>query len=107
MQALIIKIIILGDFNIHVDTVCSNTTQLISLLNFFDLIQNINFPTHTHGHTLDRVCTSGLNNISVSGLAIPISDHKFIIFNVSYRHVNAVDISTFSASIASSAIPEI
>ncbi len=63
-----------------------------------------------------------MNNISVSGLAIlAISDHKLIIFDftlicpakctdnitISYRRVNAVDISTFSASVASSAVPEV
>ncbi len=89
----------------------------MTVLDCFNLIQNINFPTHTQGHTLDLVCTSGLNNISISGLAIPISDHKLLTLicsakctdnmTISYRHVNAVDISTFSASVASSAVPEV
>ncbi len=72
------QVILLGDFNIHVDTVCSNTTQLMTVVDCFDLIQNINFPTPTHGHTLDLVCTSGLNNISVSGLGILISLHESV-----------------------------
>lgn len=115
------QVILLEDFNTHVDTACSNIAQLKTVLDCFDLFQNVNFPTHPHGHTLDLVCTSGFNNISISGLAIPISDHKLITFdftlicptkcthNIIILHCNirAVDASLFSASIPSSAISDV
>ncbi|KAI2645972.1 Phosphoglycerate kinase [Labeo rohita] len=52
------QVILLGDFIIYVDTVCSTSTQIKSFLDCFHLTQNVNFPTHTYGHTLDLVCTS-------------------------------------------------
>ncbi len=115
------QVILHGDFNIDVDTPCFNSTQLKTVLDCFDLHQNVNFPTHSHGHTLDFVCTSSLNNISISGLAIPISDHKLIIFAfsrtsptnhienkiISYRNFSAVNVYSHSASIASSIISDV
>ncbi len=115
------KVILLGDFNIHVDTPCSYSTQLNTVLDCFDLYQNVNFPTHIHGHTLDLVCTSGLNDISINGLVTPISDHKLITFDftsscptkcidnttISYRKISAINTNTFAASIASSAVSDV
>lgn len=70
---------------------------------------------------LDLVCTSGLNNISISGLATPISDHKLIIFDftrtcpnkrienkiISYRKFSAINADSLTASIASSVISDV
>ncbi|KAL0153382.1 hypothetical protein M9458_051301 [Cirrhinus mrigala] len=115
------QVILLGDFNIHVDTPCFNSTQLKAVLDCFDLNQNVNFPTHTRGHTLDLVCTSGLNNISISGLATAISDHKLITFDftstypmkctvnktISYRKLSTINIDALTTSIASSAVSDV
>lgn len=46
--ALSSKIILLGDFNIHVDTLCSNSTQLKTVLDCFDLHQNVNSCSWPH-----------------------------------------------------------
>ena len=53
---------IIGDFNLHLDTTCSNSKTFHSLINSFDLIQKVNFPTHIHGHTLDQVLTKSSND---------------------------------------------
>lgn len=77
--------------------------------------------THVHGHTLDLVRTSGLNDISVNGLVTPISDHKLITFDftsscppkcidnitISYRNISAIDTKAFAKSIASSAVSDV
>lgn len=68
----------LGDFNIHVDTDCSYTMEFNSVLDCFSLTQYVDFPTHTLGHTLDLLCSAGLNDISVSGSISGVSDHKLI-----------------------------
>jgi len=59
--------------NIHADTPCSNSTELKTVLDCFELYQNVNFPTQTNGDTLDLVWTSGLNDFSINGLGTPIS----------------------------------
>ena len=50
------KVMIVGDFNIHVDD-ANNASGLafIDLLNFFGDKQNIHSPTHRFNHTLDLV----------------------------------------------------
>ncbi|XP_048113303.1 uncharacterized protein LOC125303548 [Alosa alosa] len=73
LSSLSSAMIMLGDFNIHVDTNCSYTSEFNSVLDCFSLTQHVDFPTHTHGHTL---CSSGLNDISVSGSISGVSDHK-------------------------------
>lgn len=65
------KLLILGDFNIHV---CCPSHHLVKeflqLIDSFDLIQHINGPTHEHGHTIDLVLTYGLSvcNIDIKPL---------------------------------------
>ena len=56
---------IIGDFNLHIESTCSNSKTFQSLINSFDLIQKVNFPSHIHRHTLDQVLTKSSNdNIS-------------------------------------------
>ena len=48
------ELVITGDFNYHLN--CSSdqsVSQLLYLLDMFDLKQLVNFPTHNSGHTLD------------------------------------------------------
>lgn len=108
-------IVLLGDFNIHVDTVCSNTNQLMSVFECFNLTQQVHFPTHTRGHTLDLICTSMSDNCSISYSDTGISDHKLLDFSlslpihkkclktiISYRNLKAIDTESFCSSIVSS-----
>ncbi|KAM4592398.1 uncharacterized protein PAE49_010282 [Odontesthes bonariensis] len=49
------------DFNIHMDNnMDTNAKELCSLLDTFGLLQHVNGPTHTRGHTLDLVISKGM-----------------------------------------------
>ena len=51
--------ILLGYFNIHVDSAnCPIASDLMSLLDCFGIAQHVLGPTHTKGHTLDLVCST-------------------------------------------------
>ena len=72
-------IIILGDFNIHVDTPsCHLAAEFLHLLDCLNLTQYVVVPTHTRGHALDLVITNStlINNLLVFDLGV--SDHKAI-----------------------------
>ncbi|MGH0164620.1 UNVERIFIED_CONTAM: hypothetical protein FKN15_047564 [Acipenser sinensis] len=67
------KILLLGDFNIHVDLPSSLiVTDFNTLLDCLGLIKSVNIPTHTRGHTLDLLITRGLivSNLSVSDVSL-------------------------------------
>jgi hypothetical protein len=50
------KLLIIGDFNIHVDSKLDSAVQtFVSLLESYDLLQQVSGPTHNSGHTLDLV----------------------------------------------------
>ncbi|KAL0147744.1 hypothetical protein M9458_056950 [Cirrhinus mrigala] len=113
-------ILLLGDFNIHVDIVCSNTTQLLSVFECFDLTQHVCVPTHIRGHTLDLICTSWGDITSISASDTGISDHKLLDFSlnlpmhskclktvISYRNLKATDTVSFCTSIVSSNLSDV
>jgi len=96
--------IILGDFNIHVDTPSDqNSRHFIKLLETFGLNQHIDGPTHSNGHTLDLVITKPdenlLNNFDMVDPSI--SDPLAILCRLSlkkeiiYRKLRSVDIDKF------------
>ncbi|MGH0124791.1 UNVERIFIED_CONTAM: hypothetical protein FKN15_074492 [Acipenser sinensis] len=75
------KILLLGDFNIHVDLPSSPLLTIFNtLLDCLGLSQSVNIPTHTRGHTLDLLITRGLDNsnLSVSDISLSLSDHFLI-----------------------------
>lgn len=77
------RILIMGDFNIHV--CCPGkpmTREFLNLVDSFNLFQCVSGPTHDRGHTLDLVFSLGITieNICVEEMAI--SDHMPIRFNV-------------------------
>lgn len=59
-SALSTAMLLQGHFNIHVDTDTVHDLEFISVLDCFNLQQNIDFPTHVHGYTLDLVCSTGI-----------------------------------------------
>ena len=64
---------------------CSNLKTFHSLINSFDLIQKVNFPTHIHGHTLDQVLTKSNNdNISNVRTTDAFSDHFSVSFSLNF-----------------------
>ncbi|KAI2646131.1 putative calcium-binding protein [Labeo rohita] len=77
------NVVLVGDFNIHVDdaeSLCLK--EFLSCLDSFGLQQFIKVPTHSEGHTLDLVCCSGVipDNVITSDLSL--SDHMLVSFNV-------------------------
>ncbi len=110
------RILILGDFNIHIDKNDSTMTRdFLSLLDCFDLKQLVDCPTHIKGHTLDLVITNGTFLSQLSSSDFGLSDHLAILFNVDLSHLNmplsrtvnyrkwkSIDVPDFSAFVDSS-----
>ena len=76
------ELLIVGDFNIHVDI--SNDVDAIKFLDLLDSVglqQHIKKPTHVHGHTLDLVITRSSAGIIQSQPNVDcfFSDHAFIL----------------------------
>lgn len=74
------------------------------------LKQHINFPTHTHGHTLDLVCSTGLTVHHLSSTDLTISDHLAITMdvnipipkderNITFRNVKSITPPALLASL--------
>ena len=109
--------VITGDFNIHCNNLSdSQATQFLSLLDDFNLIQHVNFPTHIDGNTLDLLITStSYPPTSVSCLPGTPSDHYAILstFNTplppapkpatrSFRRINSINIPDFISDLSTS-----
>ena len=70
------NLVIISDFNFHLESTSSNSKTFHSLIDSFDLIQKVNFPTHIYGHSLDLVLTKSNNdNISNVHTTDAFSDH--------------------------------
>lgn len=82
------EILLVGDFNFHVDDILDYyANQFSALIKNFGLIQHIHKPTHNKGHTLDLVITKQdsmlVGDISVT---LPwVSDHSIIHFKLRVR----------------------
>ncbi|XP_056914922.1 uncharacterized protein LOC130540060 [Takifugu flavidus] len=77
------KVIIIGDFNIHMDVINDSFRNgFISLLESVGFLQQINQPTHSFNHTLDLVLTYGVEveHVSVFPQNPVLSDHSLITF---------------------------
>ena len=88
---------IISDFNLHLETSCSNSKTFHSLINSFDLIQKVNFPTHIHRHTLDQVLTKSNNdNISNVHTTDAFSDHLSVSFTLKFLTLRSQNNATVS-----------
>jgi len=59
------EFLITGDFNIHLDNPTDYyTSQFLSLLSSFNLLQHVNFPTHNKNHILDLIITSSDSSLA-------------------------------------------
>ena len=74
-------IIILGDFNIHINDSEDQDDQILqNTFNAFNLKQHVNIPIHNLGHTINLIITSN----DYRGKLLPrsyISDHRMITLN--------------------------
>lgn len=70
------RILILGDFNIHVDQKdCAMAKDFLSLLDCFNFTQFVNVPTHCKDHMLDLLMA---NYAFVTAVDVRLSDHSAI-----------------------------
>ena len=74
-------LLVLGDFNIHLDKVCA--TDFLSLINSLDLQLVSSPPTHKNGNQLDLILTKNCKADDVMVTPLHTSDHFFIRFMVS------------------------
>jgi len=77
------KAIIVGDFNIHVDTECDNLSVAFkTILDSIGFAQNVHKPTHSRLHTLDLVLTYGIDceELTVFSHNPVLSEHFLITF---------------------------
>ncbi|KAJ0037001.1 hypothetical protein NQD34_005678 [Periophthalmus magnuspinnatus] len=78
------RIVIVGDFNIHVDNGSDCLSNAFgALLDGIGFTQSVNKPTHCHNHTLDLVLTYGIeiNDLIVLPQNPILSDHFLITFH--------------------------
>ncbi|XP_068597914.1 uncharacterized protein [Brachionichthys hirsutus] len=111
LSAISSAILLVGDFNFHIDDQNSKpATEFSELLNCFNMTQQVNFPTHACGHILDLVCTNGMTIHNLSSDNLHISDHLAITFNlhipltisrtqreIVFRNLKSIDPSALSA----------
>uniref|UniRef100_A0A3B3HT49 Reverse transcriptase domain-containing protein n=1 Tax=Oryzias latipes TaxID=8090 RepID=A0A3B3HT49_ORYLA len=79
--------LILGDFNLHVDTPTNcSAVEFLELLDTLQLTQHVKEPTHSKGHTLDLAITdtAPITNMEVYDLGV--SDHKVISLELALAH---------------------
>lgn len=77
-------LIIVGDFNIHMDDVAdTNAGKLLDIAAAHGLIQHVKAATHCGGHTLDLVLTPNDLNVTILPIDPPLlSDHSAVIVNL-------------------------
>ena len=108
--------ILAGDVNIHMDEDEIYPNLFKDILNSFNFIQHINFPTHKFGHTLDIVATlDGV--IHVSNLVsnqYDVSHHYLVNFciqftpeikvqkEISYRNSKSIGSMKFESNLTDS-----
>ena len=117
MESIILSkdhLLILGDFNIHMDVLIdAYTVKFMDLLESLGLEEHVRGPAHTHGHTLDLIITRKMENITArpSQVCRYFSDHATVHCNMNfnkpafqvkkiYRMVKAVDMDCLEGELA-------
>ncbi|KAK5918736.1 hypothetical protein CgunFtcFv8_003473 [Champsocephalus gunnari] len=109
LSAISPSVLLVGDFNIHIDDPTSiYAIEFLETLQCFNFTQHINFPTHSHGHILDLVCSTGVDHLSsldphisdhlaiTMDINIPIQKHKR---TITFRNLKSLSPSALSACI--------
>ncbi len=109
------NLVILGDFNIHVDTPTDNDAKnFLSLTKSMNLHQHVKGATHVSGHTLDLVLTRSFDKKFIEDLKVDmlLSDHHTILFKVkigkplpikktlTFRKLKTIDNDSFRKDLA-------
>ena len=104
------------DLNLHLESSSSDVRQLTGILEFFDLNQHVNFPTHIHGHSLDVMIFSNRCNVLSVSPSDAISDHFSVVADlkistdhshtvpqtITYSKLKAINTEAFKADINNS-----
>ena len=78
-------LILMGDFNIHLNKTSRDVSNFLEILDIFDLKQFISSPTHCHGNILDLVISSEtITSIEISDPTSIISDHFLLKFTCTF-----------------------
>ena len=108
-------LVILGDFNLHMDTDSPQINRFLEILASFNLVQHVDFPTHIHGHILDLIVTSDTSKPERVFQSDRISDHFTAIAEftipvpagkvrklVKFRKLKSINIEAFKQDILQS-----
>ena len=104
------ELLILGDFNIHIDVAGDSDANKLS--HFFESVglqQHVEQYTHVQGHTLDLVISRRSDNIIEDSPSVDrfLSDHGTVLFSlksteplllekiISYRKIESIDLNSF------------
>ena len=101
------RILITGDFNIHVNKSSDSMSRdFLNLLNCMDFYQHVTQPTHNRGHTLDLVITYGLSTGVSSVADLAISDHYCVFFNITSFNPQSAPVRTMRKRYLTSEVAE-
>ena len=110
------ELVLMGDFNLHVESSSSDVRQPTGILESLNLDPYVNFPTHIRGHSIDlMIFSKGCDILSVSTSDM-ISDHFSILADlniptdhsrtvpqvITYRKLKAFNMEAFKADITDS-----
>ena len=114
-------ILILGDFNIHVNIPSNQSSSFLETLDLFNLSQFVHSPTHAMGNTLDLVISDlPIQSLSISNITYPDSfDHYLLKFycpisssrpqpsktTVSFRQLSEINFPNLNLTLSQSLIP--
>ena len=109
------NLLLLGDFNIHIDEENDNdANNFRATMEALGIMQHVIFSMHKANHTIDHMYTQLFSNIKVTGCKKGdlISDHHIIVFNtsipkpkltttaISYRKLKKVNSTDFAQKIS-------
>ncbi len=98
------KVLIVGDFNIHVDNENALGWAFIDILNSIGVIQHVSGPIHCWNHTLDLILSHGIdvNGVEVLQQSDDISDHYLFLCKLHItKAVNSTPSYKYSRTITS------
>ena len=109
-------LVLMGEFNLHLESSSSDIRQLTGILESFDLNQHVNFPTHNHGHSLDVMIFSNRCDVLsvspsdaisdyfsvVADLKIPTDHSHTVPQTITYRKLKVINMEAFKADINNS-----
>ena len=82
------KLLLIGDFNIHIDEATEpDTITILDFLDSFNLTNHVQWPMHRSGHTLD-LFISNQDDTSIKSVTkgYMLSDHTFIDSTIEVQH---------------------